>query len=81
MWKMLREMNLINPLFALSIMGLIAAVDGIDVPEKIKRDSENRGFNCDCFNAPTGIVSTTGTIGGYTFQVVLNAETFQDRFR
>lgn len=66
-----RRLNLINPLFALAIMGLMQPLTGIDVPEKIKEIQRIGGFNCDCFNAPTGIIpQTAGVIGGYTFSIV-----------
>lgn len=66
-----RKLTLINPLFSLAIMGLMQPLTGIDVPEKIRQIQAIGGFNCDCFNAPTGIIpDTAASIGGYTFQVV-----------
>lgn len=67
----IRKLTLINPKFALILMGLSQPLTGIDVPSLIDDIQEIGGFTCDCCNAPTGIIpSTSSSIDGYTFQIV-----------
>jgi hypothetical protein len=67
----IRKLTLINPKFALVIMGMMQPLTGIDVPDLIKQIEEIGGFACDCCNAPTGIIPQSGSvIDGYTFSIV-----------
>jgi hypothetical protein len=65
-----RKLLLISPKMALVGMGLQQPLLGIDVPGLISEIEDIGDFDCDCCNAPTGIIPQTGTsFGGYTFSV------------
>ena len=66
-----RKLMLINPKFAMVVMGLMQPLTGIDVPGLISEIETIGGFTCDCCNAPTGIIpQTSSVIDGYSFQIV-----------
>lgn len=66
-----RKMLLINPKFSMAQLGISYPLTGIDVPELIEQIKRIGGFDCDCCNAPTGIIpNTTSVIDGYSFSIV-----------
>lgn len=66
-----RKLMLINPKFAMVVMGLMQPLTGIDVPELISEIETIGGFTCDCCSAPTGIIpQTSSVIDGFNFQIV-----------
>lgn len=66
-----RKLMLINPKFAMVVMGLMQPLTGIDVPELIAEIESIGGFTCSCCNAPTGIIpQSSSVIDGFTFQIV-----------
>lgn len=66
-----RKLTLINPKMSMAVIGVMQPLTGVDVPGLIEDIQRIGGFQCDCLNAPTGVIpSTAGTIGGYTFSVV-----------
>lgn len=67
----IRKLNLINPKWAMVGIGMMQPLTGVDVPALIREIQNIGGFECDCFNAPTGIIpNTSGVAGGLTFSVV-----------
>lgn len=61
----------ISPLLWMINMGIEQPLCGVDVPALIEEVKAIGGFDCDCCNAPTGIIPTNGSvIDGYNFQVV-----------
>lgn len=65
-----RKMMRINPKFSMVVMGMFQPLTGIDVPALIEEIKVIGGFDCDCCNAPSGIVPTNSSIiGGYNFSV------------
>lgn len=65
-----RKLILINPKFALVVMGIMQPLTGVDVAALIDSIIEIGGFTCDCCNASTGIIpNTASVIDGYTFSV------------
>ena len=65
-----RKLTLINPKFALAVMGVMQPLTGVDVPSLVQDIIDIGGFSCDCCNAPTGIIPTTASIiDGYSFSV------------
>ncbi len=66
----IQKLTLINPKFALVMMGIAQPLTGINVPELIEEIKRIGGFTCDCLNAPSGIIpQTASVIDGYTFQI------------
>ena len=66
-----RKLMLINPKFAMVVMGLMQPLTGIDVPELISEIETIGGFTCDCCSAPTGIIpQTSSTVDGFSFQII-----------
>lgn len=65
------KLTLINPKFALVIIGQLQPLTGIDVPGLIEQIKEIGGFECNCCEVPTGIIpDNTSVIDGYTFSIV-----------
>ena len=66
-----RKLMLINPKMALVGIGMMQPLTGVDVPLLIQQIEDIGGFDCDCCNAPTGIVPAgSSAFDGYTFSVV-----------
>ena len=66
----LRKITLINPKFALVMIGMNQPLTGVDVPALIEDIIKIGGFTCDCCNAATGIIpNTASVIDGYSFSV------------
>ena len=66
-----RKLLLINPKFAMAQMGILQPLTGIDVATLIEDIQRIGGFECNCCNAPTGIIpNTASVIDGYSFSVV-----------
>jgi hypothetical protein len=66
-----QKLNLINPKLWLITMGIQQPLCGVDVPALIEEVKAIGGFDCNCCNAPTGIIPTTASvIDGYNFEVV-----------
>lgn len=66
-----RKLALINPKLMLAQIGKQEPLCGIDVAALVDEIKAIGGFNCDCCDAPTGIIPTTASvIDGYTFEIV-----------
>lgn len=66
-----QKLNLINPKLWLISMGIQQPLCGVDVPALIEEVKVIGGFDCNCCNAPTGIIpSSSSVIDGYNFQIV-----------
>lgn len=66
-----QKLMLINPKFSMLVMGIMQPLTGINVPLLIEEIKEIGGFECDCCNAPSGIIpSTSSVIDGYSFSIV-----------
>lgn len=66
-----RKISLISPKILLAQIGKQEPLCGIDVPALIQNIQEIGGFQCDCCNAPTGIIPNTASIvDGFTFSIV-----------
>lgn len=65
-----QQLMLINPKFALVVMGIMQPLTGIDVPTLINDIQTIGGFTCNCCTAATGVIPmTSSVIDGYTFSV------------
>lgn len=65
-----KKLALINSKFTLVVIGTLQPLTGIDVPKLVNEIIEIGGFDCDCCNAPTGIIpQTSSVIDGYTFSI------------
>lgn len=65
-----QKLNLINPKLWMIVTGIQQPLCGINVPALIAEVTEIGGFDCNCCNAPTGIIPTNGSvIDGYNFTV------------
>lgn len=65
------KLSRINPLLWMVSMGIQQPLCGVDVPGLIDQIKAIGGFECNCCNAPTGIIPTSSSvIDGYNFQVV-----------
>lgn len=65
------KLLLINPKFALVMMGVSQPLTGIDVPGLIEQIKIIGGFDCNCCEAPTGIIPISSSIiDGYSFSIV-----------
>lgn len=65
-----QKLMLINSKMALVLIGMEQPLTGVDVPFLIKEIERIGGFECDCCNAPSGIIPTTASIiDGYSFSV------------
>lgn len=66
-----QKLNLINPKLWMIVTGMQQPLCGIDVPAMIEEVKTIGGFDCNCCNAPTGIIPTgSSIIDGYNFEVV-----------
>lgn len=66
-----QKLVLINSKMALIAIGIKEPLCGLDVPGLIEQVKAIGGFQCNCCNAPTGIIPTSASvIDGYTFQIV-----------
>ena len=64
------KLNKINPKLWLISMGIQQPLCGVDVTALIEEVKAIGGFDCNCCNAPTGIIPTGGSvIDGYNFTV------------
>lgn len=65
-----KKLGLISSKMFLVFMGIMQPLTGIDVPKLIEEIKEIGNFECDCCNAPTGIIpQTSSIIDGYNFAI------------
>ncbi len=65
-----QQLMLINPKFALVVMGIMQPLTGVDVASLIEDIQTIGGFTCNCCTAASGIIPLTASvIDGYTFSI------------
>lgn len=64
------KLAIVSPKMTLVLIGMLQPLTGIDVPALIKQIEDVNAFDCNCCQAPTGIIPTTSSIiDGYSFSV------------
>jgi hypothetical protein len=65
-----QQLMLINPKFALVVMGIMQPLTGVDVAGLIEDIQTIGGFTCNCCTAASGVIPmTSSVIDGYTFSI------------
>lgn len=79
--KASQQLMVINSKMAMVFIGMMQPLTGVDVPALIKQIEDIGEFECDCCNAPSGIIPTTASIiDGYAFSVVKDGGDVQGNF-